>query len=581
MEKIPIDKYRLRFPPEIEKDFLEENFNKSLLQMRIGIILTAVLFALFGILDAWITPEVKIQAWTVRFAVVVPGCIIGLAFSFTPYFKKYAEVTIFSMLVLAGGGVIALLLIVRSPLNYFHFGGLFLVIMYTYILGNIRFIYTCAAAWTVIAAYEMASYAMGQMGSPVFVTDNIFLHAANVGGMIFGYNREMYIRRDFFYNRTVKELEEEKHLLEKERLQQAVDTAAKSLKESEARFRALAESTTAAIFIHQGERFLYVNPAGERMSGYSNEELLQRDFWTFIHPDYQELVRERGRARVRGEEIPQEYEFKFIRKNGDERWVVIATAPIVHKETPAIIATLFDITDWKNAEAAKTALFDENTRQYQQRIAEKQRHLLEKEKLLRDLHDGIGGITTNISILSELARKCEDQERARAMLGTIAQLAREGVAEIRSFMQSVDEKDLNWHALAVELRKQGTTMVEPHQIRFSAEVTIDEIREQPGSLLWINLLRIYKEALTNVIKHSHAATVSVAFRINRTGIFLSVQDDGQGWNAASPAGRGKQNMAKRALEIGGKVDLSSAANGTRVSVSVPLPLKYPAMIMDM
>ena len=184
-------------------------------------------------------------------------------------------------------------------------------------------------------------------------------------------------------------------------------------RESEEKFRTLAETTTAAIFIHQGQKLVYANPAGATMTGYTSEELLQEDFWSLIHPDYQELVKERGLARLAGEKLPRDYEYKFIKKNGDECWVSMTAGFIEYGGKPAIIATLFDITDWKRAEEAKVKFYEESVRQYQERIEEEKRHRLEKEKILMDLHDGIGGITTNISILSELARKARDHESTR------------------------------------------------------------------------------------------------------------------------------------------------------------------------
>ena len=58
----------------------------------------------------------------------------------------------------------------------------------------------------------------------------------------------------------VKKLKEKKHLTAKGKLHEAVEKATKLLQESEAKFCALAETTAAAIFIHQGGKFLYANP---------------------------------------------------------------------------------------------------------------------------------------------------------------------------------------------------------------------------------------------------------------------------------------------------------------------------------
>ncbi len=362
---------------------------------------------------------------------------------------------------------------------------------------------------------------------------------------------------------------------ERERYYQELQAATQSLRESEAKFRTLAETTTAAIFIHQGQKLVYANSAGETMIGYTREELLQEDFWALIHPDYQELAKVRGQARMRGERVPKEYEFKFLRKNGEERWAATTAGVIEYGGKPAIIATLFDITDWKRAEEAKVKFYEESVRQYQERIEEEKRHRLEKEKILMDLHDGIGGITTNISILSELAQKATDGETVQKTLSTISRLSREGISEIRSFMHSLDSKELNWRTLAVELRNQGTNMVEPHKIKFAIETSVEDMQEQPGSLIWVNMFKIYKEALTNIIKHSKATSANVAFRAGRDGIFLVIEDNGVGVQGGRTGGRGLSHMKTRAGEIGGTI-IIAADRGTRVSFELPLPLKYPA-----
>lgn len=575
MLKMPIDKYRLRFPEDLEKDFLEDYFHKSLFQLRLAILLLTVIYASFGIVDALITPEIKTQAWFIRFALVVPGCIGVFLFSFSPHFKKFIQPTMFGLVLLVGWSIVALCVITQPPASDIHFAGLILFIMGAYLMSKLRFLCMSAVAWAIVGAYEIAAYAMDHTQTTVFLANNIIYIAANMVGMFSSYTRELYIRRDFFYAKTVRELEEEKHHLEKEQLQQAVDMATKSLRESEARFRTLAETTTAAIFIHQGERFLYVNPAGERIGGYSSEELLKKDFWTFIHPDYQEMVRVRGQARVVGEPVPSEYEFKFIKKNGEERWATLTTGFIEYRGTPAIIATLFDITDLKRAEEEKMRLCEE-------RMAEEKRHIMEKEKLMMDLHDGIGGITTNISILAELAQKAKENDSVKKTLVTISQLARDGSSEIRSFMQSLDSEELSWHALIAELRKQGATVVEPHQIRFTAETSVDGVPEQPGSLLWVNILRIYKEALTNVVKHSRAQSVAVTFQADQKGLRLIVQDDGIGWDGNRQQGRGLPNMKRRIKEMNGEITISaSEKQGTQVRLAVPLPIRYPLSGMDL
>lgn len=128
--------------------------------------------------------------------------------------------------------------------------------------------------------------------------------------------------------------------------------AEEALKESEEKFRKLAETAAAAIFIHKGGKFYYVNSFIESITGYTRDELLTMDFWNIVHPDFRELVRQRGIARSRGEEIVSRYEFKIVTKSGEERWVDFTGDIIDYEGEPVVLGTAYDITERKRAEEA-------------------------------------------------------------------------------------------------------------------------------------------------------------------------------------------------------------------------------------
>jgi len=123
-----------------------------------------------------------------------------------------------------------------------------------------------------------------------------------------------------------------------------------ALSESEVKFRALAETTPAATFIHKGGKYLYVNPAMERISGYTRAELLAMDFWELVHPDDRKRVRERGQSRHWGNSPPQRYESAILTKDGKKRWIDLTACPIEFEGEPAVLGTFFDITERKTTE---------------------------------------------------------------------------------------------------------------------------------------------------------------------------------------------------------------------------------------
>ncbi|TFG66175.1 MAG: PAS domain S-box protein, partial [Anaerolineales bacterium] len=125
-----------------------------------------------------------------------------------------------------------------------------------------------------------------------------------------------------------------------------------ALVESETWFRTLADTTTTAIFIYQGEKIVYVNRVSVQLCGYTLEEFRNMRYWEIIHPDFQDLTRERGLARQEGAAIPEHYEVKIVRKDDQERWLDFNARQIRWHGQPAVIGTAFDITERKSAEEA-------------------------------------------------------------------------------------------------------------------------------------------------------------------------------------------------------------------------------------
>ncbi|MBI5213457.1 MAG: HAMP domain-containing protein [Nitrospirae bacterium] len=203
--------------------------------------------------------------------------------------------------------------------------------------------------------------------------------------------------------------------------------------------------------------------------------------------------------------------------------------------------------------------------------ADMQKYLTEKNKMIRDMHDGIGGITTNIILLADMAQNMSSEAGIKKTLTTISELSKEGLSEIRTFMQSLDDKKIDWHGLTADIRHYGSNLIESHGMLFNMTTSIEDIGQKPSSLLSLNLFRVYKEGLTNVIKHSGAKNVDVVLNIDSERLMLSVKDDGAGLKAGN--GKGISNMKARAKEIGGKLEITSI-NGTCLNLEVPIPLKY-------
>lgn len=168
-----------------------------------------------------------------------------------------------------------------------------------------------------------------------------------------------------------------------------------ALRESELKFRTFAEMTTAAIFIYQGKRNRYVNPAAEAITGYSQQELLAMNFWDIIHPDFREFIKTQGMARQRGEVVPARYELKILTKGGEERWLDFTGALIEFKGRPAVLGTAFDITERKQAAEERERLL----------AAEQEQRLL--AETLREVYLALVAPTNPEAVLDEILRQMQ------------------------------------------------------------------------------------------------------------------------------------------------------------------------------
>jgi signal transduction histidine kinase len=146
------------------------------------------------------------------------------------------------------------------------------------------------------------------------------------------------------------------------------------------------------------------------------------------------------------------------------------------------------------------------------------------------------------------------------------------MGEIRTFMNTLEDAEANWFDLAAELRNYTQAVMEPHHIATSIDTDIDPRAATPGVFLYLTLLRIHKEALVNVIKHSRAGSVKVLFRVTPATVRLSIGDNGVGMSGAGArTGRGIANMHSRARELGAELTIASG-EGTVVALEAILPI---------
>jgi signal transduction histidine kinase len=222
-------------------------------------------------------------------------------------------------------------------------------------------------------------------------------------------------------------------------------------------------------------------------------------------------------------------------------------------------------------------------RELEQRVDEKHRELArnyerlrelergravaaERDRLMRDVHDGMGG-----QLVSTLALV----ESGRSTPAGVAEALRDALDDLRLVIDSLEPVENDLLAVLATIRARLEPRLARHGLHFDWQVADLPLLAEFGPERVLQALRIVQEAITNVVKHAQATTITVRTgeqpdEGGTPGVFVEIQDDGRGMRPSpSAAGRGIVNMRRRADRLGGRIDLASGAGGTTVRLWLP------------
>ena len=263
--------------------------------------------------------------------------------------------------------------------------------------------------------------------------------------------------------------------------------------------------------------------------------------------------------------------------------LVTAVVPLVHLGMPmadglrtmlgTYVAAAFTavVTELlRREQRARAELADANTRlRGYAAQAEELATTQERNRVARDIHDGLGHHLTVVQMQVQAARAvlASDPARADAVLAKAQQQSTEALAEVRRSVAA--------------LRAPRTTPPLPEALGALAEETsaagvpTDLTVSGPARPLAPDveesLFRAAQEGLTNVRKHADAGSARLELVYGDDGtVRLEVRDDGRGTTALPDTGFGLLGLRERASRLGGSVDVvSEPGRGTTVRVAVP------------
>ena len=283
---------------------------------------------------------------------------------------------------------------------------------------------------------------------------------------------------------------------------------------------------------------------------------------------------------------PGEYEFTVIACNNDGVWNNVGDSLRV------IIQPHFWQTAWFKLStsgigalgiaAAVFVLTRQRERRKLERI--KQEAALERERtrIALDIHDDLGASLTRMMLLSHSAMEesCQHPELS-STLGQLHETAREVTRTLDEIVWAVNPQHDSLESLANYLSRFAQSFLSAAGMRCRVEVPLDISPLPLTSEMRHNVFLAFKEALNNVVRHSHATEVTIELQLHGSELRLLIQDNGSGFKVPEAftqggdletatrisKGNGLLSLHRRMQESGGYCHIEShAGTGTRIEL---------------
>lgn len=200
----------------------------------------------------------------------------------------------------------------------------------------------------------------------------------------------------------------------------------------------------------------------------------------------------------------------------------------------------------------------------------------ERRRVAREIHDGPAQTLANLALRIDVCQKLMDSDlqRARDEMEELKSQLRDSLQEVRRIIFDLRPLALDDLGLAPALRAYLDGVAARTGIQASLKVLGEERRLAPAAE--VTLFRLVQEAVSNVWKHAHAATVTVKVEFLPSRVRAVVEDDGMGFDVEAALGAGGEHfglvgMRERVALLDGTLDISSQpGRGSRIAFAIPV-----------
>jgi len=365
----------------------------------------------------------------------------------------------------------------------------------------------------------------------------------------------------------------EAYLRSAEKLRQEIDErklTEDALRRSERKYSTLVENSLTGIYIKQDGKIVFANERFCNIHGYIPREIIGIESWRLVHPSDRASVEDYSLKRLKGLDVPGQYEARGLTKDHRVIWVVRNNTRILYKGRPAILGNLVDITPRKRVES-HLRKSEKELRMLSTQLLTAQEN--ERKRIALELHDTVAQslVTIKFTLAQKLKQMGSPVPPEGVSIESVIDLVQANITEVRQLMTALRPSllddlgilaTINWHCREFQSVYKD--------IDIDKELNV--VEENVPDNLKIVIFRIVQEAMNNIAKHGEASRIQLRLGMEDGALELIVKDNGKGFDyqgvlsdMTNNSGLGLLGMRERAEQSFGTFTLDSRKNeGTRI-----------------
>lgn len=228
------------------------------------------------------------------------------------------------------------------------------------------------------------------------------------------------------------------------------------------------------------------------------------------------------------------------------------------------VSTQLDIVRLRTFFIVLLVLFLSGFLVYRSRILGVLKEEKTRNKIASDLHDEVSATLTGISFFAEAIKKDKDPKKQKHFMDLITESAGDAKEKISDIVWSITPENDDWEKFLSKCRRYASDLLESKEVQYELKIA-ESVSGKLDMYTRQNLWMIFKEILTNIVRHSNADRVDIIIDTEGPVFKIVMQDDGIGFNPESETfGNGLKNISNRAKSIGARISLDSEPKmGTR------------------